>query len=181
MLRKIPLAALTLFLAVNFISAQTASCDSQSFQGVCILHINEITASSTAIGDPTTGTVGSIIGDPRDGHSHQGIDIFNKVGTPVVAFEAGVVVIANNAGSGLCGKEVSVKHPDGRRSIYCHLDTVAVSQGQRISKGQRLGTMGKTGNAHDTPPHLHFEIRLGSAIIDPCTLLECRRGSALTA
>lgn len=158
-------------------TASGLSCYSPLFSGVCA--IGGAGVSYGGHGAPAVGTVISIFGDPREGHSHQGIDIQNRPGTPIRAFEAGVVDRVNSADTGLCGKEASVVHSDGLRTIYCHLDSVGVQSGQRVEQGQQVGTMGNTGNARNTVTHLHFEIRHGGAPLDPCTLLACGRGTHL--
>lgn len=91
------------------------------------------------------------------GTFHAGIDIANKVGTPVYAAFAGTVVGAGTNGvPGRSGKYILIQNPDGERQYYGHLNKIRVKAGQKVKQGQRIGDMGATGNV--TGPHLHFEI-----------------------
>ncbi len=119
---------------------------------------------------PVSGksNVGSFWGDPRDGgkRKHEGVDIFANKGTPVVAIMDGRIISVDNSGIG--GKTVYLQ-PDGEDwyAYYAHLDRQDVVYGQRVKKGQQLGTVGNTGNAATTPPHLHFGIYTSNGAIDP--------------
>lgn len=90
---------------------------------------------------------------------HAGLDIAprnGKAGAPVLAAFAGTVVKAGrNIVAGRTGNGVLIKNPDGEQQYYGHLATIAVNKGQQVAMGQRLGTMGATGNV--TGVHLHFE------------------------
>ena len=111
----------------------------------------------------------SVFGDPRDaGHrGHEGVDIFAKRGTAVLSATDGIVTRV--ADGGLGGRVVWVWNPErGLRLYYAHLDEQLVSTGTRVKAGDVLGTVGNTGNARTTPPHLHFGIyERGSGAIDP--------------
>jgi murein DD-endopeptidase MepM/ murein hydrolase activator NlpD len=63
------------------------------------------------------------------------------------------------------GKLVVVVHSDGVRTLYAHLSAINVRRGQPVNTGQNLGLVGATGDA--TGPHLHFEVQLRGAAIDP--------------
>lgn len=90
---------------------------------------------------------------------HEAIDIMADTGTEVVAASDGVVAKLHNSGAG--GNSVYVRSPD-RRTIfyYAHLDQYApgLREGQRVRAGQRIGTVGSSGNADPSAPHLHFQI-----------------------
>jgi peptidoglycan LD-endopeptidase LytH len=111
-------------------------------------------------------------GAPRPGdRKHQGVDIFAPRGTPVLAATRGLVArIGENS---LGGTVVWVLGPGGDRHYYAHLHSVAdVTVGQRIAPGDVLGTVGTTGNARGTPPHLHYGVyRRGEGAINPFPLL----------
>ena len=112
--------------------------------------------------------VGSKWGADRDGgaRSHQGIDIFAPRGTPVIAAKAGVIRRVEETGIG--GRVVWLTDDTGNRLYYAHLQTQTVSRGQRVEQGDTLGTVGNTGNARTTPPHLHFGVyRSGQGAVDP--------------
>lgn len=123
--------------------------------------------------------IGSVWGQPRDGgrRSHEGVDIFAPRGTPVLATSAGVVnrVRVTNLG----GKVVWVRdEARGANLYFAHLDSQAVSSGQRVAVGDTLGFVGNTGNARGTSPHLHFGIyRRGEGAVDPSPFLRRPRGT----
>lgn len=106
--------------------------------------------------------------------THQGIDIFAPRGTPVTSTTRGIVSrVGENS---LGGTVVWVLGPAGDRHYYAHLDSVAdIRSGQRIDAGAVLGTVGTSGNARGTPPHLHYGIYRGTAgAINPFPLLSAR-------
>jgi len=103
-------------------------------------------------------SVQSYWGDNRDGgaRSHEGIDIFAKRGTPVVAATNGSIGYTGEKGLG--GKQVWLRDRKRNQSLYyAHLDSIADVTGS-VKKGDTLGFVGNTGNARTTPPHLHFGI-----------------------
>ena len=115
--------------------------------------------------------VQSFFGVGRDGGArrHEGIDIFAPRGTPVIAAEAGVVTRVGDTPRG--GKNVWVRG-DNRSFYYAHLDSIAVSPGERVMRGEILGTVGNTGNAVTTNPHLHFGIyKFAQGAVDPLPLV----------
>ena len=98
---------------------------------------------------------------------HHGIDIFAPRGTPVVAATDGIVrsIEPSNLGGNVVWLSDDVR---GQSLYYAHLDTQVVLAGQRVRLGDTLGFVGNTGNARNTPPHLHFGIyRRGRGPIDP--------------
>ncbi|WP_316813274.1 peptidoglycan DD-metalloendopeptidase family protein [Pedobacter heparinus] len=113
-------------------------------------------------------SVQSYFGDGRDAGSrkHEGIDIFAAFRTPVVAAAAGTVQRVNE--NNLGGKVVWLR-PIGKdyTLYYAHLDEQLAIEGQQVLPGDTLGLMGNTGNAHSTPPHLHFGIYTSDGAIDP--------------
>ena len=122
--------------------------------------------------------VQSVFGADRDAgrRSHDGVDIFARRGTPVIATSAGIVnrVDVTNLG----GKVVWLRDPVRQANIYfAHLDSQHVANGQRVAAGDTLGFVGNTGNARTTPPHLHFGIyRRGEGPVDPAPFLRPPRG-----
>ncbi|WP_163378930.1 peptidoglycan DD-metalloendopeptidase family protein [Cyclobacterium sp. SYSU L10401] len=101
--------------------------------------------------------IASFFGDPREGgrRKHEGVDVFANRGTPVLAVSKGRVSrVGNNR---LGGKTVRIS--SGRYSFYyAHLDSQLVAAGTKVKPGDTLGTVGNTGNARTTAPHLHFGI-----------------------
>ena len=115
---------------------------------------------------PTTGILS--FGYKRSAtHTHRGIDIRARKGSPVVAVASGVVERAHTTlGSGFSGygRVVVIKGAKGRWFLYAHLDRVLVRRGQQVTKGQQIGTVGNTCFRKSDPqascsgPHLHFEV-----------------------
>jgi len=106
-----------------------------------------------------------INGHPRAPHT--GSDFAAPTGTPVVAANSGRVALV--ADFFFPGRFVVLDHGLGLYTLYFHLDSVAVTEGERVERGQTLGTVGATGRA--TGPHLHFGAQLGGARVDPAALL----------
>jgi murein DD-endopeptidase MepM/ murein hydrolase activator NlpD len=106
-----------------------------------------------------------INGQPRSPHS--GNDYSAPKGTPVIAVNAGKVALVGEFF--FPGRLVILDHGLGLYTAYFHLDTIAVVEGERVERGQTLGTVGATGRA--TGPHLHFGAQVAGARIDPTTLL----------
>ena len=107
----------------------------------------------------TNRSIGSFYGADRDGgrRKHEGVDIFAKKGTPVVAPVDGYV--SRVGSSNLGGKVVWMRDLDRGHSYYfAHLDEQLVQGGEKVRQGDTLGLVGNTGNARTTPPHLHFGI-----------------------
>jgi peptidoglycan LD-endopeptidase LytH len=117
----------------------------------------------------TSRAIGSVFGDSRDGgaRSHEGIDIFAARGTTVKAVADGVIMKVNTTNIG--GRVVW--QYDSQRDVeyyYAHLNSQSVKPGQRVTAGTEIGTVGNTGNARTTPPHLHFAVyRPGRVAINP--------------
>lgn len=98
---------------------------------------------------------------------HAGIDIANRIGTPVHASQSGKVIFSGYKGH--YGKTVILSHQQGYSTVYGHLDKILVKKGQVVRQGDKIGTVGNTGRS--TGPHLHFEIHRYRRIIDPLKLL----------
>ncbi len=106
---------------------------------------------------------------PKKGAStyHKGIDWATPVGTAVVASSGGVVERAG-WGSGY-GYVVYINHADGRQTRYGHLSKILVKPGERVSQGQKIALSGNTGRS--TGPHIHFEMLIGGAAVNPLNYL----------
>jgi murein DD-endopeptidase MepM/ murein hydrolase activator NlpD len=111
------------------------------------------------VGVPATDRFG-----PRGARFHSGIDFPLRGGDRVAAAGRGCVEFAGWDGSGY-GKLVVIRHRLGVTSWYAHLSRVTVKPGECLVAGVRVGLAGATGTA--TGPHLHFEIRVRGAAIDP--------------
>ncbi|THU32067.1 M23 family metallopeptidase [Niastella caeni] len=87
---------------------------------------------------------------------HTGDDYAAPAGKPVVAVLGGTIAWSNNNG-GAYGRWIGLRATNGRDYVYCHLSVRSVSTGATVVAGQKIGEVGRTGNA--TGPHLHFEDR----------------------
>lgn len=103
----------------------------------------------------------------RGGSRHTGVDLRNPKGTPILAADDGVVISVTNSGSP--GKMVKLSHGNGLETWYEHCDTILVSVGQVVKKGEQIATVGITGNA--TGYHLHFEVRKNGVPQNPMNYL----------
>jgi murein DD-endopeptidase MepM/ murein hydrolase activator NlpD len=93
----------------------------------------------------------------RWARNHTGLDFAAPLGTPVRSVLAGEVIQA--AYEGAYGRQVKVRHADGTVTSYSHMSEFAVSVGDTVAAGDKVGAIGVTGNT--TGPHLHFEVLLG--------------------
>jgi murein DD-endopeptidase MepM/ murein hydrolase activator NlpD len=98
------------------------------------------------------------------GRGHNGLDIANGFGTPIVAADGGVVTWAGWRNDGL-GIAVFIDHGNGLQTWYGHLTRAVVGSGQRVSKGQTIGTMGSTGISSGS--HLHFMVLQNNSYRNP--------------
>jgi len=98
---------------------------------------------------------------------HKGLDFAGALGSTVVAPAAGKVVLVGKEAEGYVvhGNVVIIDHGHALTSIYMHLNTVSVQQGQQVTQGQQLGTIGHTGIS--TGPHLHWGTYLYGVSFDP--------------
>ncbi len=117
---------------------------------------------------PVVGPIGDYFGTPRGaGTYHSGLDICAASGTPIAAAATGQIVLVS-AGGGY-GNYVVIRHDNGYETLYAHLSQIYVVQGQWVAQGETVGAMGCTGWC--TGPHLHFEVKVGGAAIDPLNYL----------
>ncbi|MCP4643986.1 MAG: M23 family metallopeptidase [bacterium] len=109
--------------------------------------------------------------DPRRFRSktrfHSGVDIAAPKGTPVLAAGDGRVAFAGRDSA--FGRIVRIDHGNGYVTMYAHLSGIDAKQGKRVLRGERIGTVGKSGRA--TGPHLHYEVRRDGKRVDPKTYL----------
>src|SRR3990172_5179322 len=102
---------------------------------------------------------------PRNPHS--GLDIAAPKGTPVQAPVAGQVIDIGDYFFN--GNSIFIEHGQGLVTMYCHLDSIKVKKGQRVSQGDIIGTVGMTGRV--TGPHLHWSVSLNNVRVDPALFL----------
>lgn len=143
--------------------------------------ISITTAASLAfpVGSGAGVKIGSFWGDSRDhgARSHEGVDIFGKRRTPVVAAADGYVT---RAGENNLGGKVIFLQPEQKdyTLYYAHLDEQLVTPGQRVTVGDTIGLMGNTGNARNAPIHLHFGIYTRSGAVDPLPFIRSYKADA---
>ncbi|WP_319561844.1 M23 family metallopeptidase [Marispirochaeta sp.] len=159
--------------ANNLESALIKPGDVLFLPGAAISDYEYKKATGTLIIYPTTGRLTSPFGyraDPFTGlrRFHYGIDIANTTGTAIIAAMDGVVLDVENRPAGY-GKYIVIKHDRGYQTLYGHLDTVTVREGQRVRQGQSLGSMGSTGRS--TGSHLHFALYKNNRPVDPLSVL----------
>ena len=104
---------------------------------------------------------------PRRNRFHAGVDYPAPMGTTVWPAGDGVVSFTGQADG--FGTLVVVQHSSGVTTFYGHLSKILVPVGKRVSRGTPLGLVGMTGDA--TGPHLHFEVRVRDASVDPATAI----------
>lgn len=112
-------------------------------------------------------------GARSEGRKHEGTDIFAKRGTPVVSATQGIVrkIGTNNLG----GKVIWITGPNLSQHYYAHLDDYAqhIQEGDWVEAGEIIAYVGNTGNAKNTPPHLHYGIYLsGEGATNPYPYLK---------
>lgn len=148
---------------------QTAELESQSVEELFeVLKGRKLQLASTPSILPVRGWVTSHFGyriDPFSGRRafHKGMDISARKGAPIVSPAEGVVSFAGPYGS--FGNTVMVFHGYGISTLYAHAEDVLVRAGQRISRGDILGTVGNTGRS--TATHLHYEVIVHGVRVDP--------------
>jgi peptidoglycan hydrolase FlgJ len=94
---------------------------------------------------------------------HSGIDIAAPRGTPIGAAAEGVVTFAGSQKG--YGNLVVVKHADGKETRYGHMEKIFVSEGEKVTVGQAIASVGSIGKS--TGPHLHFEVKEAGKMVDP--------------
>lgn len=98
---------------------------------------------------------------------HTGIDIAANEGTPIVASMQGIVELVSSEGD--YGKHVKIRC-NNVYTLYAHCSKIFVKEGQIVAEGQKIASVGNTGNS--TGPHLHFEIRVEDRFVDPARIIK---------
>lgn len=102
------------------------------------------------------------------GNGHTGADMCAPQGTPIYAAEGGTVTFIGMP-YGAYGNFLKIDHGGGLETWYAHCDTINVSEGDQVARGQQIATVGITGRA--TAYHLHFEVRVNGAVQEPMSWL----------
>ena len=131
-----------------------------------------IAVNTSPLGEPVGGSyrLSSSFG-MRSGRMHRGLDMAGPTETAVIAPADGVVSFAGVQNG--FGNLIKIRHEFGYETFYAHLNSIDVTVGQRVTRGERIGGMGNTGRS--SGPHLHYEIRLNDESIDPMTYIRVGR------
>lgn len=125
---------------------------------------SKATVFPTTKNSPVTSSFGwrihPITGDRR---FHSGIDFGAPTGTPIYAYQAGLVEFAGWKNG--YGKAVIINHGAGKSTLYGHASKIVVRKGERVDAGETIAKIGSTG--FSTGPHLHFEVRLNNKPVNP--------------
>jgi murein DD-endopeptidase MepM/ murein hydrolase activator NlpD len=122
-----------------------------------------------------SGTVTSGFG-MRHGTMHDGIDIAAPIGTPVHAAGSGIVIYVGRLHG--YGNTVIIRHTDNYVTVYAHDAANLVSEGQHVTRGQKIARIGTSGRT--TGPNLHFEVRYNNLAYNPLSYLPPPGPSAIT-
>ncbi|WP_010297996.1 M23 family metallopeptidase [Candidatus Odyssella thessalonicensis] len=128
--------------------------------------LNEAPKAAAFYTWPVRGKIIKAFSSTKGGHT--GINISAPKGTPVKAANNGVVSRTEQIPG--YGKVILIRHQNGFISVYAHLDQILVKRGDTVAAGQKIGTVGKTGNVKE--PQLHFKLNKGKTPIDPTKLLD---------
>lgn len=114
---------------------------------------------------PVSGTITSRFGAGSSirKSAHTGLDIATATGTPISAAASGTVTFSGYKGS--YGNMIVISHGNGVQTYYGHCSQLYVSAGAKVSQGQKIATVGSTGNS--TGPHLHLEVRVNGVAYNP--------------
>ena len=113
---------------------------------------------------PVKGKLLSKYGKTKNGFYNDGININSKKGTKVLSSEDGKVIYSGNEIPGY-GNLILIKHNKNWITAYAHLNEVFIEKGRKVKKGEKIGSVGNTGNVRML--QLHFEIRKGKESVDP--------------
>lgn len=101
---------------------------------------------------------------------HNGLDIANKIGTPIYAADSGTVVISQGGYNGGYGNTIVIDHGGGKKTRYGHASKLLVKVGEKVEKGETIMLMGSTGRS--TGSHLHFEVLINGARYNPLNYIK---------
>ncbi|MFP4133171.1 MAG: M23 family metallopeptidase [Halothece sp.] len=123
---------------------------------------------------PSSGSVSTVFGVRRyyngefaENYYHKGVDYAAPTGSPIIAPADGEVVLVGreNEGFRVHGNTVGIDHGQGILTIFLHLHEIKVKEGQQITAGEQIGTVGTTGIS--TGPHLHWGLYVNGKSVDP--------------
>lgn len=162
----------------NFAPDSAETRASRIMEGLDRINQYRIAAQKAPFGRPVKASVRTTSGFGYRTHPitggrkmHEGVDWAAGRGTPIYATSDGVVTHAGWK-SGY-GRVVQIEHAFGIETYYAHLNKVRVKEGQRVSRGDRIGDMGTTGRS--TGVHLHYEVRVGGKPVNPMSYVKAAR------
>lgn len=130
---------------------------------VVLVGTKGLTISDAGMASPSRGGVTSAMGS-RWGRQHKGIDVDGGTGDPIYAAKEGTIITAEFKNNGY-GNMIEIDHGNGLVTRYAHLNSISVAAGDKVYIGQVIGGMGSTGRSTGT--HLHFEVLLNGANVNP--------------
>ena len=170
-------------IAVSAEAGSAASTDAARANEILVklddMNVYRVAASRLPFADPVPSgayRLTSGFGHRRDPmgagtRMHSGTDFAGARGTPIHTTADGTVIRAGRMRG--YGNVVDVQHAFGVTTRYAHLDSIAVSKGQKLSRGDRVGAMGTTGRS--TGVHLHYEVHANGSPVDPMTYIKAAR------
>jgi len=125
------------------------------------------------IGAPVIGKLTSNFGKRsspfgREADFHTGIDIASIFNSTVVSSAEGEVIFAGRKGA--YGKTILIKHKNGLETLYAHLSSILIKEGDKVHRGEKIGLLGTSGKS--TGPHLHYEVRVDGRPVNPRSYIE---------
>ncbi len=149
-------------------TAVTKTTKTNSYTGISVI--------KDLVKSPTTKVTGGSMAWPTVGHRitqyyswrHTGLDIGNKVGTPLYAAAAGTVEFAGWSNG--YGNNVVINHGGGKKTRYAHASKLFVSAGDKVERGENIAAMGSTG--WSTGPHIHFEVMVNGVKYNPLNYIK---------
>jgi murein DD-endopeptidase MepM/ murein hydrolase activator NlpD len=165
--------------AGNKVAANTATAPSTGVQSASMVTpaaaasgadsvVKAATEDTPGFRWPVRGRIIAGFGPKPNGQQNDGIDVAVPENTPIKAAEGGVVAYAGNELKGY-GNLVLVKHPNGYVTAYANAKELLVKRGDQIKRGDVIAKSGQSGNVD--APQVHFEVRKGSAPVDPMQFL----------
>lgn len=131
---------------------------------------NSVTPFKGTFGRPTRGwDISQWFGHTSFERWHTGIDLTSRSGTAILASASGKVIKVSRGWGGGYGNHIIISHGNSYTTLYGHLSSFSVSNGQWVNQGQQIGVMGSTG--WSTGTHLHFEIRKNGSAQNPMSYL----------
>ena len=123
---------------------------------------------------PSKGRISGVYGSQRilngePKNPHFGLDIANKRGTPVLAPADGVVLLTHKD-MFFSGGTIVLDHGFGITSSYIHLNSIDITEGEKVKQGQKIATIGSTGRS--TGPHLDWRLNWFGQRLDPALLIK---------